>query len=85
MTWSDFGLGGRSNAAEARNDCDRSRWRLRSTISQHENRYRLPAYSGLAAFDAADRVVRELDWTSLNRPGRGVPPPRSGPLSLGVT
>jgi hypothetical protein len=85
MTWSEYSLGGRVNAAEARNDCDRGRRRLRSTNSQHGNRYRLPAHSGLAAFDAADRVVRELDWTSLNRPGRGVPPPRSGPLSLGVT
>jgi hypothetical protein len=84
MTWSEYGLGGR-DAAEAQIDCDRGRRRLRSTDSQHGNRYRLPALSGLAAFDAADRVVRELDWTSLNRPGRGVPPPRSGPPSLGVT
>jgi hypothetical protein len=35
--------------------------------------------------EAADRVTRELAWASLKRPGRGVPPPRSGPPLLGVT
>jgi hypothetical protein len=40
------------------------------------------AGNGLAAPDAADREIRELDWASPKRPGRGVPPPRPG---LGVT
>jgi hypothetical protein len=40
------------------------------------------ADGGLAASQAADGVIRELDWASLKCPGRGVPPPRSG---LGVT
>jgi hypothetical protein len=31
-----------------------------------------------------DRVTRELKWPPLNRPGRGVPPPRSGPPPLVV-
>jgi hypothetical protein len=35
--------------------------------------------SGLAASEAGDRVIRELDRAYLKRPGRGVPPPRSGP------
>jgi hypothetical protein len=48
-------------------------------------RSRQLAHSSLAASEAADRVVRELDWTSLNRPGRGVPPPRSGPPPPGAT
>jgi hypothetical protein len=29
--------------------------------------------------EADDRVSRELDRANLKRPGRGVPPPRSGP------
>ena len=33
---------------------------------------------------AGDRVTRELDWAYLKRPGRGVPPPRSGPPLLVV-
>jgi hypothetical protein len=56
------------------------------TVSHIEiGRSRQSAHSGLAASGAADRAVRELDWTSLNRPGRGVPPPRSGPPPLGAT
>jgi hypothetical protein len=56
------------------------------TVSRIEiGRSRQLAHSGLAAPDAADRVVRELHRTSLNRPGRGVPPPRSGPPPLGAT
>ena len=35
--------------------------------------------SGLAASKADDRVSRELARAYLKRPGRGVPPPRSGP------
>ena len=34
---------------------------------------------GLAAAKADDRVTRELNRAYLKRPGRGVPPPRSGP------
>ena len=34
---------------------------------------------GLAASEAGDRLIRELDRAYLKRPGRGVPPPRSGP------
>jgi hypothetical protein len=34
--------------------------------------------------DAADRVTRELARASLRRPGRGVPPPRSGPRPFGA-
>jgi hypothetical protein len=56
------------------------------TVSHIEiGRSRQSAHSGLAASAAADRALRELDWTSLNRPGRGVPPPRSGPPPLGAT
>jgi hypothetical protein len=29
-------------------------------------------------------AIRELDWAFPKRPGRGVPPPRSGPPPLGV-
>jgi hypothetical protein len=36
-------------------------------------------HSGLAVLKAADRVTRELYGAPLKRPGRGVPPPRSGP------
>jgi hypothetical protein len=43
------------------------------------------ANSVLAASPAADRVTHELDRASLKRPGRGVPPPRSGLAPLGVT
>jgi len=38
--------------------------------------------SGLAASEADDRVSRELGRAYLKRPGRGVPPPRSGPPSF---
>jgi hypothetical protein len=34
---------------------------------------------GLAESDAADCVTRQIDGAYLKRPGRGVPPPRSGP------
>ena len=40
--------------------------------------------SGLAASEASDRVIREVDRAYLKRPGRGVPPPRSGPPPLVV-
>jgi hypothetical protein len=71
-------------AAYAENGPDRGR-RQRWTDGQHDDRSRQLADSGLAASQAADRVIRELDWTSLKRPGRGVPPPRSGLPPLGVT
>jgi hypothetical protein len=85
MTWSEFALGGRAGAVRARDVSDRGRRQLRSADGQHGNRFRQLADSGLAAINASDRVVRELDGTSLNRPGRGVPPPRSGPPPLGAT
>ena len=69
-------------AAWAANGPNRGRRQRRSIDGQHGDRSRQLADSGLAASQAADRVIRELDWTSLKRPGRGVPPPRSG---LGVT
>jgi len=69
----------------AANGPDRGRRQRRSTDGQHNDRSRQLADSGLAASQAADRVIRELDWTSLKRPGRGVPPPRSGLPPLGVT
>jgi hypothetical protein len=72
-------------AAYAENGPDRGRRQHRSPDGQHDDRSRQLADSGLAALQAADRVIRELDWTSLKRPGRGVPPPRSGPHPLGVT
>jgi hypothetical protein len=34
---------------------------------------------GLAESDAAIRTIRQIDGAYLKRPGRGVPPPRSGP------
>ena len=37
---------------------------------------------GLADSDAADRTIRQIDGAYLKRPGRGVPPPRSGPPPL---
>jgi hypothetical protein len=69
-------------AAWAANGPDRGRRQRRSIDGQHGEMSRQLAGSALAASPAADRVIRELDWTSLKRPGRGVPPPRSG---LGVT
>jgi hypothetical protein len=56
------------------------------TVSQIEiGRSRQSVHSGLVASGAADRAVRELDRTSSNLPGRGVPPPRSGPPPPGAT
>jgi hypothetical protein len=74
--------GHRVVAAWAENGPDRGLRQRLSTDGQYGDRSRQLADSGLAASHAADRVIRELDWTSLKRPGRGVPPPRSG---LGVT
>jgi len=76
------GGGLRVVAVWAENGLDRGRRQLLSTDGKHDEMSRQLADSGLAASRAADRVIRELDWTSLKRPGRGVPPPRSG---LGVT
>jgi hypothetical protein len=55
------------------------------TVSRHCDGSRQLADTGLAAPKAADRIIRELDGTTLKRPGRGVPPPRSGPPPLGAT
>ena len=86
MATGEFAPGGlRVVAAWAESGPDRSRSQRRSTDGRHGDRSRQLADSGLAASQAADRVIRELDWTSLKRPGRGVPPPRSGPPPLGVT
>jgi hypothetical protein len=69
-------------AASAENGLNRGRRQRLSTDGKHGEMSRQLADGGLAGSQAADRVIRELDWTSLKRPGRGVPPPRSG---LGVT
>ena len=69
-------------AAWAENGLNRGRRQRLSTDGKHGEMSRQLAESGLAASQAADRVIRGLDGTSLKRPGRGVPPPRSG---LGVT
>ena len=83
MVKGEFAPGGlRVVAAWAENGPDRGRRQRRSTDGQRGEMSRQLADGGLAASQAADRVIRELDWTSLKRPGRGVPPPRSG---LGVT
>jgi hypothetical protein len=59
-----------------------SRRQRRSRCGRHEDRHSQSADNGLAAWKAANRVIRELSWASPKRPGRGVPPPRPG---LGVT
>jgi hypothetical protein len=64
------------------NGLSRGRRQRLSTDGMHGEMSRQLADSALAASTAAGRVTRELGWTSLKRPGRGVPPPRSG---LGVT
>jgi hypothetical protein len=74
--------GPRVVVAWAENGLNRGRRQRLSTDGKHGEMSRQLADSALAASPAADRVTRELDWTSLKRPGRGVPPPRSG---LGVT
>jgi hypothetical protein len=91
MTWGDFARGSyvdtprrgrKAVAAGAAGGPNRGRRQWRSIDGRPADRSRQLADSGLAVSHAADRVIRELDWTSLKRPGRGVPPPRSG---LGVT
>jgi hypothetical protein len=69
-------------AGFAENGLNRGPRQRLSTDGKNGDRSRQLADSALAASPAADRVTRELDWTSLECPGRGVPPPRSG---LGVT
>jgi hypothetical protein len=93
MTWGEFASGshvdaprrGGINAVAARAESGPNRRRqLRSTDGRHgDGPYRL-ANSGIAASEAADRVTRDSDWASLKRPGRGVPPPRSGLPLLGA-
>jgi hypothetical protein len=72
-------------AARAENGLNRGRRQRLSTNGMHCEMSRQSADSALAASTAADRVTRELDWTSPKRPGRGVPPPRSGLPPLGAT
>jgi hypothetical protein len=72
-------------AAWVESTLNRGRRQRLTTDGNHGDMSRQLAESALAASTAADRVTRELDWTSLNRPGRGVPPPRSGLHRLGVT
>lgn len=72
-------------AAWAENGLNRGRRQRLSTDGKHAEMSRQLADSALAASSAADRLTRELDWTPLKRPGRGVPPPRSGLAPLGVT
>jgi hypothetical protein len=73
--------GPRVAAAFAENRLNRGPRQRLSADGKHGEMSRQLAESGLAASQAADRVIRGLDGTSLKRPGRGVPPPRSG---LGV-
>jgi hypothetical protein len=72
-------------AAWAENGLNRGRRQRLSTDGKHGEMSRQLANSVLAASPAADRVTHELDRASLKRPGRGVPPPRSGLAPLGVT
>jgi hypothetical protein len=69
----------------SRHRSNRGRRQSSSIDDRHDDRCRQLADSGLAASEAADRVIRELDWTSPKRPDRGVPPPRSGLPPFGVT
>jgi hypothetical protein len=55
-----------------------------STGGQKGNRPRQSLDSGIAALKAVECMIRELDWASPKRPGRGVPPPRSGPPPPGA-
>jgi hypothetical protein len=48
--------------------------RVGEPAETHSNRERRPT----------DGVSREMKWAPLKRPGRGVPPPRSGPPPLGM-
>jgi hypothetical protein len=72
-------------AAWAENGLNRDRRQRLSTDGKHGEMSRPLADRALAASPAADRLTRGLDRASLKRPGRGVPPPRSGPPPLGVT
>ena len=83
MARGELAPGGRLRVAAARaeNGLNRGRRQRLSTDGKYGEMSCQLADSALAASPAADRVTRELDWTSLKRPGRGVPPPRSG---LGV-
>jgi hypothetical protein len=62
--------------------CDRRD--RRSTDGHRGNWFGQFVDSGLAAPEGADRITRDLDRASLKRPGRGVPPPRSGPIPTRV-
>ena len=58
------------------------RGRRRLPDGQHGDWFGQLVDGGLAAAEADDRVTRELNRAYLKRPGRGVPPPRSGPHPL---
>jgi hypothetical protein len=57
--------------------CDRRRRRL--TGGHYVDWSDQLVDSGLAESNAANRTIRHIDGAYLKRPGRGVPPPRSGP------
>jgi len=60
--------------------CDRRRRRL--TGGHYVDWSDQLVDGGLAESDAANRTIRQIDGAYLKRPGRGVPPPRSGPPPL---
>ena len=60
--------------------CDRRRRRL--TGGHYVDWSDQLVDGGLADSGAADRTIRQIDGAYLKRPGRGVPPPRSGPPPL---
>jgi hypothetical protein len=60
--------------------CDRRRRRL--TGGHYVDWSDQLVDGGLAESDAANRTFRHIDGAYLKRPGRGVPPPRSGPPPL---
>jgi hypothetical protein len=60
--------------------CDRRRRRL--TGGHYVDWSDQLVDGGLAESDAANRTFRQIDGAYLKRPGRGVPPPRSGPPPL---
>jgi hypothetical protein len=85
MTSGELAPGGGLRVVAPWAENGRNRCRRQRLSGKHGEMSRQLADSALAASPAADRVTRELDRTSLKRPGRGVPPPRSGLLPLGVT
>jgi hypothetical protein len=94
MTWGELASGshvdaprrGGINAVATGAESGPNRHRqLRSSDGRHGDRPYRSANSGIAASEAAaGRVTRDSGWAPLKRPGRGVPPPRSGLPLLGV-